>query len=128
MNYVEATPELNWVVNGGEPFLDGLLMMDHVASSRAERAPSGEFLVHTTTRIDITATSVKHLHLIKYVLVALALVDLPNKKWVVHHDGGSARMIFTRPNDVLCIEEVRDLKDIIMSLATPRLESRYANG
>ena len=127
MTGVEATPNLEWVVKPGEALLDGRLKLNHSASSRAERVPSGEFVIQMTTRIEITATAIEHLHLIKYVLVSLALADLPGKKWTVLHDGGSLRMVFTRPNNALDIEGVQRLKAIIMDLAVPSLELSHAN-
>ncbi len=120
---------VSYEVSGWEPILSGRLLVRHSASSRMRPGYSAGYSadILTTTKIEIIAVDIEHLHLIEYVLAALAVADLPGKEWHMFCDGGSARLMFTRPSDALNIEAVKRLKSTIRNLAVPHLETAHAH-
>ncbi len=117
-NPEQGDNSLDW-----EPILSGRLLMRHTAySAHHPLTKVGPWSTVTTTKIEIIAADIRHLHLIEYVLAALAVADLPGKKWTVHHDGGSVRMVFTRPSDDLRIPKVEKVKSALTNLVLPTME------
>ena len=112
-----------WAREGRESILDGRLELSHLVTSRQEGSTT-----ITTTRFEITARNIRDIHLIEYVIAALAIADLPTRKWDVFHDGGSARLVFSRPGSKLCIGDVVKLRHVLKSLATPTTEPAHVCG
>ncbi len=94
-------------------------MVDHTASSKLHGLNT-----ITTTKIELTVRLFYDFHLIRYVLAALAVADLPGKGWGLFYDErlGTAQFVYIREANELNTGSVVRLWDTLRMLATPTME------